>query len=179
MKYHATFATLAAFAAFAAAPATAAESDASETGPYLGIGYAYLNHEDPSNTIADSSTQGFVLRGGVNLGELVDLEVDYGQTGGEVRVFRTNVDTDFSAWGVSLLLAPEMDGFVKPFARIGHRWIDFEVGAGGFSGSDDYEEVVYGVGLRWAVGDSIFFRGEYEWITDHDGGLIVALEWQF
>lgn len=189
MKYHANFSTLAAFAAFAAAPAAGAESDAAD-GPYLGIGYVHVDHEGGtartagvSASLGDFSTQGFILRGGFSLGELVDLEADYGQTSGDFAAAATGFgrsisiggDIDYRAWGVNLLLNLQTGAVIEPFLRVGHRWIEAEASVV----TDDFEEAVFGAGLRGDVGGGLFLRFDYEWIDEESRGWMVGLEFKF
>lgn len=182
-------AALAAFTLiFAAFPAAAAE-----TRPYLGVGYAHVDHEGGADdfqgvsvSFNDTSSQGFILRGGLGLSELVDLEADYGRTSGDysgsVSRFSASGDFDYQSWGAHLLLNLQTGAFIEPFFRVGHRWIEVDgslmVGGGVEHGSDDIEDIVFGAGFRGNVADDLFMRFDYEWI-DEDGGWIIGLEYHF
>lgn len=149
--------------AMASMPAYSLDTDAM----YFGVDVGNTDYEASEGGVtAEASSTGFRLRLGLPINESLNFEaawIDQGEgdvdNGGGAKLAADGLQ--FSVMG----LMPAGDN-LKLFGRLGlYMWNGELKDAGAFSGSDDGTDLFYGLGLDYAVSDTMDIRLEYDFAT--------------
>lgn len=146
-----------------------------------GIGYSRMNGEDFTNTNGDlsKSKTAWKALAGAKLNDSLAMEVQYLDFGAANR----NSDRiQATGWTAGVVLDFFKSAPIAPYAKVGALFWETDNRFNGISRNQDGTDITGGLGLRFAVGDHLAIRTEYERFmmdkTDIDS-LSVNLEYNF
>jgi len=129
-----------------------------------GIGYGRMNGEDFTNTNGDLSKSRTSWKAlvGVQMNSAVALEAQYLDFGAANR----NSDRiQATGWTAGVVLDFFKNSAIAPYGKIGALMWETDDRFNGISRSQDGTDIALGLGLRFAVGDNMAIRTEYERFT--------------
>lgn len=146
-----------------------------------GIGYGRMNGEDFTNTNGDLSKSRTSWKAlvGVKMNNALSLEGQYLDFGAANR----NSDRiQATGWTAGVVLDFFKNSAIAPYGKIGALMWETDHRFNGISRSQNGTDVAVGLGLRFAVGDNMAIRTEYERFmmdnTDIDS-LSAAFQYNF
>ncbi len=145
---------------------------------YVGASIGSAGVDDPQGGVDDSDT-GFKLFGGYRFNENWAVEGFYADFGApESTPFGIPASTEITGYGAQIVGAFPVSDQVELFGKFGFiSWEeDFSV-LGIVAGSDDGEDLTYGIGVTFNVSEQVSIRGEWEFydIADSFGDIDVDL----
>jgi opacity protein-like surface antigen len=151
---------------------------AEDSGFYLG---ASVGQASQSGGEFDGEDMSFRLLGGYSINQYIAAEAGYVDAGKQTdRIEGTDVEIKSDGFLVAALLKLPIGDYVAPFAKVGYAFYDNDVkisqGGQSLSGSESDEDLLYGVGCEFKLGDRFRLRAEYEQVDIPDGDFeIISL----
>ncbi len=145
---------------------------------YVGASIGSAGVDDPQGGVDDSDT-GFKLFGGYRFNENWAVEGFYADFGApESTTFGIPASTEITGIGAQIVGAFPVSDQIELFVNLGFiSWEeDFSV-LGIVAGSDDGEDLTYGIGVTFNVSEQVSIRGGWEFydIADAFGDIDVDL----
>lgn len=155
---------------------------AEDSGFYLGAG---VGEASQSGGDFDGSDTSFTVFGGYSINEYLAAEAGYLDAGEQTdRDDGAEIAIKSNGFFVAALAKLPIGDVVAPYAKIGYAFYDSDVtitdGNLRLSGSESDDDLLYGIGCEFKLGERFRLRAEYEQVDIPDGDFeIISLTGAF
>lgn len=133
---------------------------------YAGIHYSYLDAEvdfGAAGTLNTNPQAAYVTLGKkLNANFAAEIRAGTGTFDDDGNVAGVNIDTEVDyIYGVYFKAGSDISHQLHPYLVLGWSWVKATAEAGGLRGSEDDDDISYGIGVSWAASPDLSLNLEY------------------